>query len=319
VKRRHHFEAAAASVVGGFVGLLPRRAALGFGRALGRLWGALDRRHLEVAVANLRAAFPDWDDAKLHRTARGVYQHFGTVLIDILWLSRRSRPELEALIEITGREHVTTAMARGKGVINTTAHLGNWELHGVGHGLCIAPLGLVARPLDNPALDARLCAFRTAFGNTVIYKRKALSQVLRLLRDGKGVALLLDQNVHEQDGIFITFFGRPAATTTVAAALALKTGSAIVPSRTELLPDGRYRLSYEPALALDPEAPDRDAEIARVTQLLATRTEAWIRDTPEQWLWIHKRWKTQPSAISNQPSGDGKQGQAGSRANARTS
>jgi KDO2-lipid IV(A) lauroyltransferase len=296
VKPRHRLEAAAASVVGGLVGLLPRRAALAFGRGLGSLWGALDRRHLEIAVANLRGAFPDWDEARLYRTARDVYRHFGTMVIDILWLSQRSRDEIVSLVDVEGREHVEQAIARGKGVINTTAHLGNWEVHGVGHGLLIQPLGLVARPLDNPALDARLCAFRTAFGNTVIYKRKALSQVLRLLRDGKGVAILVDQNVQAQDGIFIRFFGRPAATTTVAAALALKTGSAIVPSRTELLRDGRYRLRYEPALPVDPDAPDREAEIARVTQLLADRTEAWIRDTPEQWLWIHKRWKTQPKA-----------------------
>lgn len=294
MKTRHRIEAAAASLVGALVGGLPRAAALGLGRALGSVWGALDARHRAIAVANLRGAFPDWDEARLDRTARGVYRHFGTMVVDILWLARRTREELAALVEFEGRENVTAAMARAKGVINCTAHIGNWEMHGVGHGLLVEPLGVVARPLDNPALDARLCALRTAFGNTVIYKRKALAQVMRLLRDGKGVALLLDQNVQESDGIFIRFFGRPAATTTVAAALALKTGCALVPCRTTLLADGRYRFTYEPAVAVDLEAPDREAEIARVTQVLAARTEAWVRDTPEQWLWIHKRWKTQP-------------------------
>jgi Kdo2-lipid IVA lauroyltransferase/acyltransferase len=296
VTRRHRFEAAAASLVGALVGWLPRRAALGVGRGLGWLWGALDSRHLAIAVENLRAAFPDWDEARLWRTARGVYRHFGSVLVDILWLSHRTREQIESLIEIVGREHVVRAIARGRGVIDCSGHIGNWEMHGIGHGLLIEPLGVVARPLDNPALDARLCAFRTTWGNTVIYKRKALAQVLRLLRAGKGIALLLDQNVQESDGIFVRFFGRPAATTTVAAALALKTGCALVPCRTELLPDGRYRFSYEPEVAVDTAAADRDAEIARVTQLIASRTEAWIRDTPEQWLWIHKRWKTQPRA-----------------------
>lgn len=298
MKTRHRFETLAAGLVGGAVGVLPRRVALGFGRALGWLWGVLDARHRAIAVANLRAAFPDWDEARLDRTARRVYGHFGTMLIDILWLAHRTREEIVALVEITGREHVQEAIARGKGVIDCTAHIGNWEMHGLGHGLLVEPLGVVARPLDNPALDARLCAFRTRFGNSVIYKRKALAQVIRLLRDGKGVAILLDQNVQLGDGIFVTFFGRPAATTTVAAALALKTGCALVPCRTELLPDGRYRFTYEPAVAVDASAADREAEIARITQFLAARTEAWIRETPEQWLWIHKRWKTQPKAVA---------------------
>src|SRR5262249_27610160 len=157
------------------------------------------------------------------------------------------------------------------------------------------PLSVVARPLENPTLDERLCALRSATGNSVIYKRKALASVLRELRAGRCVAMLLDQNVLESDGIFVEFFGRPASATTVAAALALKAGCGLVPAWTELLPDGRYRLRYEPALEVRTHA-DREAEIVRLTQEIAARTEAWIRRVPEQWLWLHRRWKTQPSS-----------------------
>jgi KDO2-lipid IV(A) lauroyltransferase len=153
----------------------------------------------------------------------------------------------------------------------------------------------VARPLDNPALDARLVGLRTATGNTVVYKRKALATVLKELRAGRAVAMLLDQNVQAGDGIFVEFFGRPAATTTVAAALALKTGCALVPTWTELRDDGRYLLRYEPALAVNPDG-DREAEVARITQEIARRTEQWIRRNPTQWLWMHRRWNTQPGA-----------------------
>ena len=294
MKLQHRLETAAASLVSSFVRLLPRSAALALGRGLGSALGACDRRHREIAVANLRASFPDWDEARLYATARGVYRHFGAILLDILWLEGRSAETFTRLIEFEGEENLQKAVAAGKGVLYCTAHIGNWEVNAAAHAILHENVGVLARPLDNPALDARLCGFREAFGNTVIYKRKALAQVIRLLRAGRSVAVLLDQNVQRSDGIFISFFGRPAATTTVAAALALKTGCALVPAHAVLLADGRYRLRYEPALHVDPDPKDREVEIARLTQLLAARTEAWIRERPEQWLWIHRRWKTQP-------------------------
>jgi KDO2-lipid IV(A) lauroyltransferase len=113
------------------------------------------------------------------------------------------------------------------------------------------------------------------------------------------VAILIDQNVQEKDGIFVDFFGRPAATTTVAAALAVKTGCALIPAYTAIGPDGRYRAVYEPPLEWTPSG-DRQADIARLTQQLTRVIEGWIREYPDQWLWIHRRWKTQPSAVSAQ-------------------
>jgi KDO2-lipid IV(A) lauroyltransferase len=182
-------------------------------------------------------------------------------------------------------------------MVLVTAHIGNWELSGLAHGWLFGPIGVVARPLDNPALDRRLNAFREAGGNAVISKFEALREVLRRLRDGGAVGILLDQNVQEQDGIFVEFFGRPAATTTVAAALAVKAGCALLLGHTELRPDGRYRLAYDPPLRWSPSG-DRDADVRRLTQVLTRHIEAWVRAAPEQWLWIHRRWKTQPKAHS---------------------
>jgi len=300
---RFRLEAAAATLVSALVRPLPRRFVLGLGRALGSVWAALDPRHRRIAVDNLRPSFTDWDAQRLDRVARGVYRHFGATVLDLLWMQGRSAQELLSLADVEGVENARAPLARGKGVIYCTAHIGNWELHGLVHGPTIGALSLVARPLDNPALDRRLVALRAITGNRIVYKKKALATVLRDLRSGRGVAFLLDQNVQAQDGIFVDFFGRKAATTTVAAALALKTGCAIVPCWTELREDGRYLLRYEPELPVHPGA-DRDAEIVRITQAIASRTETWVRQKPEQWLWIHRRWKTvavssQLSAISD--------------------
>jgi KDO2-lipid IV(A) lauroyltransferase len=293
-QRRFALEGRAATLMAALVSRLPRRAALGLGRLLGRVWGDLDRRHVAVAVDNLRRAFPHWDEARAFRTARDVYAHFGEVLLDLVWLGGRKREEVLRLVELEGSEHVQAAIAAGRGALYVTGHFGHWELHALAHGWLFGPGAVVVRPLDNPALEKLLADARSLSGNEVIGKRRALARVMRLLREGRGVAILVDQNVQEQDGIFVEFFGRPAASTTVVAALALKTGCAVIPVHNDRLPGGRYRLIYDPPLRWQ-AAGDRDADIAGLTQLVASHIEGWIREQPERWLWLHRRWKTQPA------------------------
>lgn len=293
-EKRFSLEARAAASASRVVARLPRRLSLAIGRRLGRLWGEVDRRHVAIAAANLRRALPHWDESRAWRTARGVYAHFGAAMLDLLWMQGRGRDAVLDLVQVEGREHVEAAMAKGRGAMLVTAHIGSWELHGLAHGWLFGPIGVIARPLDNPALDERLCALRAQGGNTVIYKRKALATVLRFLREGRGVAVLIDQNVQAHDGIFVDFFGQRAATTTVAAALALKTGCALVPTHTELGADGRYRLVYDPPVEWTATG-DRKADVAAITQKLTAVIERWVRDAPEQWLWMHRRWKTQPA------------------------
>lgn len=290
---RHALEARAAAVTQALVRPLPRSWALALGRALGRMAARLDPRHVAIAAENLRHAFPDWEDARVRRTALAVYAHFGQTLVDILWMAGQRRERLLALVVEEGRENVERAHARGKGAVYVTAHFGNWEFYGVAWGWMGWPIGVVARPLDNPALDDRLNAFRARSGNIVISKRRALPDILRRLHAGGGVAVLVDQNVQEQDGIFVEFFGRPAATTTVAAALAVKTGCALLPVHCEALPDGRYRFVHGPELTWTPSG-SRQEDIARLTQAMTSVIEGWVRERPEQWLWMHRRWKTRP-------------------------
>jgi KDO2-lipid IV(A) lauroyltransferase len=295
---RHAREARLVSAVAAVVRRLPRRTALAAGRALAGVWADLDRRHVAVACDNLRRAFPRWDEARVQRTARGVYAHFGQVLMDLLWIEGRSRDEILRLVSFTGLEHAEAALARGRGALMVSAHLGNWELHALAHSLAFGPVCVVGRPLDNPLLDARLNALRTLGGSSVISKRKALQRILEGLRRNLMVAVLIDQNTQEKDGIFVDFFGRPACTTTVAAALAVKTGCALVPCHARLLDDGRYRLMLDPPLEWTPSG-EREADIAALTQRLTTIIEGWVREAPEQWLWLHRRWKTQPGGARN--------------------
>jgi Kdo2-lipid IVA lauroyltransferase/acyltransferase len=292
-ERRFRLEAAAASALSFAVRPLPRAFVLAAGRLLGSLYARLDRRHVAVATDNLRRAFPDWDEARLLRTARGVYRHFGAVILDLLWMQDRAREEILGIVSFAGGEHVEAALRHGKGFICATGHLGNWEAHAVGHGYAFATAAVVGRPLDNPALDARLVRLRSSSGNAAISKRRALPDILRFLRANKAVAILMDQNVQEDDGVFVRFFGRPASTTPVAAAIAAKTGCAIVPGHSVLQADGRYVVTYEPPVFFRSSG-DRKADILRLTQELTLRIEAWVREHPEQWLWIHRRWKTQP-------------------------
>jgi KDO2-lipid IV(A) lauroyltransferase len=274
---------------------LPRRLVLWLGRSLGGLWARLDARHVAIAADNLRRAFPEWEEARVQRAARGVYGHFGAVLLDILWAEKRRGSELLALADVEGLEHLEGAQAAGRGVVCPTAHIGNWEYQGLASSLLIGPISVIARPLDNLELDRRLVAFRTSAGNDVIYKQRALSRVMKALREGGVVAVLIDQNVQARDGIFVRFFGRPAATTTVAAAIALKTGCAIVPGYCVLQPNGRYRMIYGPPVEWAGSG-RRDEDVAALTQQLTSRIEGWVREHPEQWLWLHRRWKTQPPA-----------------------
>jgi KDO2-lipid IV(A) lauroyltransferase len=292
---RHRLEAALAAGVSVVVRRTPRRAVLAVGRRLGFLWARLDARHLAIARDNLRRAFPEWDEARVDRTARGVYAHFGTVILDLLWMEGRPVEELLALADLDGVEHLQNARAAGRGVISPSAHFGNWEIQAIASVPLVGPVASIARPLDNPALDRRLVAVRTSTGNTVIYKQKALANVMKTIRDGGIVAVLIDQNVQAKDGIFVRFFGRPASTTTVAAAVALKTGCAIVPVRCALQPNGRYLMSYGPPVEWSGSG-RRDDDVAALTQHLTTIVEGWVRERPEQWLWLHRRWKTQPSA-----------------------
>jgi KDO2-lipid IV(A) lauroyltransferase len=293
---KHRVEYSLARVTSALARFLPRRARLAAGRALGNLVFTLDRRHREITLENVNLAFGREKTAEEKEAiARGAFRHFGAMLFEMITLGRPRWQDLEPIIEVEGLEHVEESRRRGKGTILVAAHFGNWELHAIAHGYLLGKLHLIAREQDNLYLNSWLEKIRGISGNEVVYKKHALRQMRRLLRDGETVAFVIDQNVHMADAVFVDFFGRKAATTPVASWFALKTGASLIPVFCYPLPDGRYHAVYERPVDCE-RYRDLDAQRALValTQELAAIQERHIRRQPDCWLWMHRRWRTRP-------------------------
>jgi KDO2-lipid IV(A) lauroyltransferase len=281
--------------------VIPRPFFLRLGRALGAMVAALDRRHLAIARDNLRRSFPDWSENRVNETARGVWIHFGGVMFDLVRILARGPGIVGPLATIEGREHAERAHGSPHGVVLITGHFGNWETHGIVHARNFGSIGVIVRPLDNPTLDRAMRNLRASAGNEVIEKEHALIRSMRRLKAAQGVAFVVDQNVQEKEGIFVNFFGRPACTTPFAARLAIKTGALVLPCRAVMTPDLRYRVIYDPPIDPRDFGSDEPA-VEALTQAMMDATELWIREDPDQWLWMHRRWHTQ-KATSESPVG----------------
>ena len=201
--------------------LLPRRALLAVGGAVGAFAGRIDRRHAAVARDNLRAAYGDALTAKKReRVLRRCWRHFGRITFDALAFAKLDHNALGSVLEVEGLDNLHEAIARGRGVLVFSAHYGHWEAGAYAMGLIGIRSAVIARPLDNPVLDRRLAQLRGGSGNSVISKRRAVRETMRALAHGTSVAILIDQDAGA-DGVFVPFFGRLASTTPTLALLAL--------------------------------------------------------------------------------------------------
>jgi Kdo2-lipid IVA lauroyltransferase/acyltransferase len=292
---RHRLEYLLFEAVRRLVRLLPRPALLRLGEAVGRLAFRLDRRHREVALQNVGVAFHGASPAEARRLVRDSFTFFGRYLFDLVSCLPAFPKARMASFEYEGLEHVEAAYAKGRGVLFFTAHFGGWELMAMAHGHLGYPGAVVARRLDNPLVEEQLRSLRSSTGNLVIDKRDGLRPMLRALRDGRGIALLIDQNVSGEERVFVDFFGRPASTTPALALLHLRTGAPLVPVFALPLPGDRYRFSYGPPVDPGP-AGDRREDVVRITALCTRVLEERIREHPAPWLWMHRRFKTAPEA-----------------------
>jgi len=291
---RNWTEAGLVHLVFALLGLLPRRVRLAAGKGLGLCLHALSSRHRRMARANLDRAFGDSvSPAEKARIARASFAHLGLLLCDSLAFPRVDPARLDKIALFEGLEHLREAYARGKGVFVFSGHYGNWEMVALLQGYLGLPLAMVTRPLDNPFLEKKLHRYRTLSGNRVIHKRGAAREILRAIRQGWGVAIVIDQNVRGEDGIFVDFFGTPASTTPALATLALKTEAPIIPVFGVPLPDGRYRIRYLPELDYR-RTGDRKRDILGLTQTCTRIIEEQVKREPEYWVWMHRRWRTRP-------------------------
>ncbi len=221
------------------------------------------------------------------------FQHLGTMVIEVALLLLSDPSRLLSRVSVEGIEHLRAAADGGRGVLALTAHFGNWELLGVAHTLLGLPATLVVRPLDSAFANRLAERLRVRTGAELVAKRRALRPVLRALRRGRMVGILLDQNASRAEGVFVPFFGRPASTSRSLALLSLRSAVPIVPVFIHRERDGRHRIVIEPAIAAPPSGPP-EAAIFELTAECVRRTEATIRRWPEQWLWLHRRWRTSP-------------------------
>ncbi len=247
-----------------------------------------------VALENLAIAFPEQAAAARRKLCRASFRHLGMTLIESAILLVAEPHIMLSRVSVDGLEHLRTAAGHPGGVLVLTGHFGNWELLGLAHVLAGLPLAVVVRPLDSPLLNRLADRLRARTGAELIAKRRALRAVVDALRRGRMIGILLDQNASRDEGVFVPFFGRPASTSRSLALLSLRTGRPIVPIFIHREPDGRHRIVVEPALGR-PTASSPDAAVVELTALCAQRTEATIRRWPEQWFWLHRRWRTRPS------------------------
>jgi KDO2-lipid IV(A) lauroyltransferase len=273
--------------------VLPRGTLLALGRAVGALGGRVDRRHTTIARENLHRAYGDaLSPRDRERLLRACWRHFGQITFDALAFPRLKPEALGSILKVSGVEHARDALAQGRGALIFSAHYGHWEAGAYALGLLDIPFAVIARPLDNPTLDKRLIELRGGSGNAVIPKRRAVRETMRALARGAGVAILIDQDAGA-DGVFVPYFGRLASTTPTLALLALRTEAPIVPVFARVERDGTITVHIEPVVPSRPTG-DREADVLRLTAECTAIVERWARRDPEQWLWLHRRWKTRP-------------------------
>jgi KDO2-lipid IV(A) lauroyltransferase len=275
------------------LGALPR----GLARALAGClafavyWSFGRLRH--VGWRNLALAFPELSKAEKARILRGVYRHLGWQLVEFCRMTRYTPENTRDWIRAEGVENYLAAQARGKGVLIVTGHLGAWELSSFYHSLMGHPMSMVIR-----RLDAFVNATRCLHGNRVISKDDFGRGLLTAMRHGQTVGILMDTNMTPPQGSFVKFFGVEACTATGLAHIARKTGAAVLPGFMLWEPaERKYVLHFGPEIEI-PHTADATADILAGTQLCTSAIESWIRRYPDQWLWIHRRWKTRPAGES---------------------
>ena len=276
------------------VGRLPGPVAERMGHGIGGLLFALLPGRRRIALRNLERAFPELSADERGRLCRRFHRHLGLTIVELCAVVGRPLPDILQQITIEGTAHLAAVMASHGRALVLTAHLGNWELLAMASGLIGYRLATVVRPLDAPLLDAFVQRLRERAGVELIPKRRAIRPVLAALARGDLVAILLDQNTTRAEAVFVPFFGMAASTSRSLAVLALRTGAPIVPVFIRRQRWGRHRVTIgAPLPAPVKTGPDAVVELtARCTMAI----EAAIRETPDQWLWVHDRWRTRPPA-----------------------
>jgi KDO2-lipid IV(A) lauroyltransferase len=291
---RTYVEYTLACVILKSVGMLPRPFALKTGQAVGRLAHLVLPHLRRTAEINLRLAFPELDQRERERIKRGVFSNLGRLLGEISQFPRYNRDNISSIVNYKGLENFLEAKARGRGVILLTGHIGAWELSVYAHSIYGYPISFLARRVDNPLVERLAESYRARSGNRSIDKTRSAREVIKTLKSGGVVGILADLNSSREEGVFCDFFGVQACTTSGIATLALRTGAVVMPGYLVWDDEARiHRLHFEKPIETIDTGNQKEDVIANTAQY-AKALESIIRRYPDQWLWIHRRWRTRP-------------------------
>ncbi len=274
---------------------LPASFSSAAGITLGRIVAVLPIPRLRVALDNIKTVYgKSLSSRDMKDLYRGVSIHFGRMIFEIPRIMRLRAENLKEFAEVSGLAGLEDVLSRGKGCYFLAAHFGNWELLNAVVSLLIGGrMAVVARPLDFPPLERIISVIRGRFGTEIIPKRKAMRRILKCIKGGLPVGILLDQNVDWYEGVFVPFMGRVACANKALAVLTLRTGAPVLPLFTVRLPDGRYRVIIEEELDII-RTGDETRDVEENTRLFTQTIEKYVRAYPDHWFWFHRRWKTRP-------------------------
>jgi Kdo2-lipid IVA lauroyltransferase/acyltransferase len=277
------------------LGLLPRKAAISVSKFVARIIYKVHKRLRQTGFRNLEMAMPELTHHQRAKILEGAFDNLGRLLGEFSQFLKITRATISEVVVYEGFENYAQAAAKGRGVLMLTGHLGAWELCAFSQGVYGYPLSFLARPLDNPLLEKMIARYRALSQNLPIDKNNSVREVLKTLKRGKDIGLLIDANTLESEGVFCDFFGIPACSTTGLAVFALRSDAPVVPGFLiwdEILK--KHVLRFEPEIPLLRTGEFKE-EVAMNTARFTKAIEECVRRHPEQWLWIHKRWRTRPA------------------------
>jgi Kdo2-lipid IVA lauroyltransferase/acyltransferase len=276
------------------LGVLPRPLGRSLAALMVRLLFASLPKLRKTAEFNLRLAFPEWTDSQRKDVTRKMLRNISRMAAEFAHFPRITRDNIEKVVTLDGHENFLDGKNRGKGVLFLTGHIGAWELSSFAHALYGYPLHYMARPVDNKRVDDLVNRYRSLSGCQPIFKNESARAMLKILNQGGTIGILADQNTMPEEGVFVDFFKKAACTTAGIARVALHTDAAVVPGYA-YWDEGirKYRLRFEPPVQLL-RTGDTERDVYENTQRFAKIIEGIIRKYPDQWVWVHARWKVRP-------------------------
>lgn len=271
---------------------------LGLGRLMGKTLGIiismLPLARLRVSMENIRHTLgSSMTDSEVVRLNRGVYKHFGQTFFELAHIFRMNSKNLDKYVVFEGSENLSKALAKGQGVFMLSAHLGNWEMITAAVSIRFGGLSAIASPQHSPSVNRLINTIRTRFGMEVIPKKKGLKRMMSAVKQNRIVGILLDLNAKWDQGVFVDFLGRPSCTNKGLAIMALKMGTPVIPGFSIREKDGLYHIYLGEEVKLI-RTGDRTRDIEENTALFTRIIESYVIKYPDQWLWVHRRWKTLP-------------------------